>query len=61
MRCHWCGVEPDAEAEVLSMESTQPIVIVQWPATGDHVHGERPPTPADLEDEAYALLNHRHG
>jgi hypothetical protein len=59
MRCYECGIEPLAVHEIMSLESAEPIRIVQWP-DGDHLHAEDPPAPEQLEDAAYALLNRRH-
>lgn len=59
MRCWWCGAEPDGLVDVMVMESAQPIrQIPIWPQ-GDHIHAEKPPTPNDLLQQAYGLLNLR--
>lgn len=55
-RCWWCGVEPDAEYEIMQVESAQPVRIVYgWPP-GDHEHTECPPSPAELADEGHRAL-----
>lgn len=49
MKCWICGVEPLEVYETTALGSAQPTFIPgRWPE-GDHVHAERPPTPAELE------------
>jgi hypothetical protein len=60
MRCWWCGIEPDGEYEVMSMESDQALTrIVQWPS-GDHEHAESPPSADSLAEQGHVALMRIH-
>lgn len=56
MKCWWCGIEPDGEYEVMSMESDQAVArIAKWPP-GDHEHSEFPPSVGQLAEQGSAAL-----
>lgn len=55
MRCWWCGAEAETY-EIRDMQTAQPVrIVASWP-DGDHVHTERPPSPAELEAAGHAAL-----
>jgi len=53
-RCWWCGVEPADETDVRFLGGTVEVIYT-WPG-GDHPHRISPPTPEQLQEEAYRLL-----
>jgi hypothetical protein len=53
--CWWCGVEPDSVDEIMQFGGQVIALIPDWPA-GDHVHAERAPSPAQLQDAGHRAL-----
>jgi hypothetical protein len=50
IRCWACGVEPEETYEVQSMEQADAIAtVIRWPASTDHEHADRQPTPEELD------------
>lgn len=56
LTCWWCGESPLAVHEVVSMESVNPIAIVQWCSPADHEHALTPPTPEQMEQAGHDAL-----
>jgi hypothetical protein len=61
MRCWWCGVEPVGVYDVHNLESAEPVQVAVWQGGGDHPHRVQPPTPDELIENAYELLQQRLG
>lgn len=57
MMCWWCGVEPVARHEVVTLSGVPYRTIPQWPnEASDHQHAEQPPTPGQLEQAGHEAL-----